>query len=64
MQPKDTDRVTHYSDTGQSRPTWQEQDDGWAVLFGLIPWFKGLSGDWDVIDDLVEREEFGGLWWW
>ncbi|MEM9349904.1 MAG: hypothetical protein AAGA47_06560 [Pseudomonadota bacterium] len=50
--------------TTSARAGWREQDDGWAVLFGLMGFLRAPFGDWDIVEDLVETEEFGGLWWW
>jgi len=57
-------RVSHFPPTAPTRRRWHAQDDGWAVLFGLLAFLKGAGADWGIIDDLVEKEEFGGLWWW
>lgn len=36
----------------------------WALLFADLPRKGAGRRDWDILDELVEDREFGGLWWW
>ncbi|MEM1237147.1 MAG: hypothetical protein AAGI10_09270 [Pseudomonadota bacterium] len=43
---------------------WTPRENSWTVLVGLIAGLVTGRDNWDAIMDLVEQEEFGGLWWW
>ncbi|MEM9854459.1 MAG: hypothetical protein AAF841_08390 [Pseudomonadota bacterium] len=57
--------MTHPTERRVARQPWHEGHESWSILRILVPFmFHGPGRGWDIIDDLVETEEFGGLWWW
>lgn len=36
----------------------------WGLLFTESPRKGAGRRDWDLLDELLEEREFGGLWWW